>query len=71
MGGKKQRDPGRAIVEIRAETDELKNLSIAKPIKADPSGAGSTPNSKTRHFARDPVSWAARLYLSHENMGLG
>ena len=24
-----------------------------------------------QHFARDPVSWAAKLYLSHETMSLG
>ena len=23
-----------------------------------------------RHFARDPVSWAARTYLPLENMGI-
>jgi hypothetical protein len=24
-----------------------------------------------RYFARDPVSWAARLYLSYETMSIG
>ncbi len=57
MRGKKHRDAASAVVEIRAEADELENLGIAEPVEADPGGARSAANGVTRHFRGDVVGF--------------
>ena len=63
--GEKNRNAGNAVVEVRAQADELENLGIAEPVETDPGGARSAANGGRGQFGGDPVGFG------DENLAVG
>ena len=66
----KERDSRNAVVEVRAETNELKDLGVPQPIKANPGGARAAANGVTRQFFGDLVGLPGEKLLCRRDRNL-
>src|SRR5579862_7450844 len=70
VGAKKDADAANAVVEIRAEADELGKLGIAQPIETDPGDARAAAYGVIRQLRRDPVGFGDEGFFGRRDRGV-
>jgi hypothetical protein len=70
MRSEKDRNAANAVIEIRADGDEIGNLGIAQPVESDPRGTRSTADRETGELCRDLIGFPDEAFPCRGNSSI-